>query len=522
MRAYSSIYGVYMINKINTLLSKINSKDLNNFQNNLVSVATYDNNLDSALNTLYCTFFNKKANNNSFNYNLSKIANAKNPLTAKEKYQILSKFAQLFPTRELLLVVAKTAEEILNEQKNQDLSINENTNPTETPQNLTDQKTPVNIDFEGKPATINETDSKTDETDGYTFVERDGLYDVINSKGETVRKGLSLTAALKTIALTQDEKVEVKDQKSIESTTPSLLEAEPTKEEVKEHETVQEVNTNTGVETEIKEVKEDRADNFSATKFFDMFRKLDENTANKVLEKIREKVSGESGAEAYNFLLKAKDNGWDFVATYKETADGQSEQEVENERKEQSKKLARSIEKIIEEDADLSKMLNYKDYQGKKQEKTASLNKIAEAFTFITETGNFFNLTIDKDYLVEIVNAKKVISQVLDPQDNTDAYLFEYSLKSPIKWSINIDTRLDQLGPLLGKVIIPAQTVLVSLTIELFDEGSGSYNKVNTDLEIPIQELILSPSSIDLNHTDPVSLSDISIWANGKITCDSF
>ena len=510
-----------MVNKISTLLTKINSKDLNNFQNTLISVATYDNNLESALNTLYRTFFNKKANNNSFNYNLSKIANAKNPLTAKEKYQILSKFAQLFPNRELLLVVAKTAEEILNEQNNQELTINENTDATDTPQNLTDQKTPVKVDFEGNPATINETDSTTDETDGYTFVERDGLYDIINSKGKVVKSGLSLTAALKTIALTQDEKVEVKDEKSIESTTPSLLEAEPTQEKVKEHETVQKVNNNTGVETEVKDIKEDRADNFSATKFFDMFRKLDENTANMVLEKIREQVSGEAGAEAYNFLLKAKDNGWDFVATYKQTADGQSEKEVENERKEQSKKLARSIEKIIEEDEELSKMLNYKDYQGKKQEKTASLNKKANAFNFNTDTGKFFNISISRDYLVELVNANKLLNFSLDPSDNTDAYLFDYSLKAPIKWSIDIITS-ENWGPLLGKITIPSQNILIDLNIELYDQASDSYKQTNTTLEVPIQEVVFSPSSLELSNTNPISLNNLIIESSDSVSTNSF
>ena len=99
-----------------------------------------------------------------------------------------------------------------------------------------------------------------------------------------------------------------------------------------------------------------------------MFRKLDDKEANEVLEDIREKVSGEAGAEAYNFLLKAKENGWDFSKTYKQTADGQSEKDFETERKEQSKKLARTIEKLIEEDANLSQKLNYKDYMAKKEE----------------------------------------------------------------------------------------------------------------------------------------------------------
>lgn len=509
-----------MVNKINTLLSKINSKDLNNFQNTLISVATYENNLDSVLNTLYHTFFNKKANNNSFNYNLSKIANAENPLTAKEKYQILSKFAQLFPSRELLLIVAKTAEEILKEQNNQDLTINENTDATDTPQNLTDQKAPVNIDFEGKPATINETDSTTDETDGYTFAERDGLYDVINSKGEAIEKGLSLTAALKVIALTQDEKVEVKDQKSIESTTPSLLEAEPTQEKVKEHETVQEVNNNTGVETEVKEVKEDRADNFSATKFFDMFRKLDENTVNEALEKIREKVSGEAGAEAYNFLLKAKDNGWDFVATYKETADGQSEQEVENERKEKSKQLARSIEKIIEEDAELSKMLNYKDYQGKKDNKTASLQRKAYLDEgdphFITDTGDKFNLSINTKFLVNLINESKKVPTSLNPEDDT--YELEYTLANPINWGLSIYG--NKFGWDSVSVEVPEQNISVDVVVRVYKNTEDSdTDNFDLTLSIPIKDIKVSDFNI---KGGGIYLMDLYIDENGKAYTESF
>ncbi len=522
MRAYSSFYGVYMVNKINTLLTKINSEDLNNFQNTLISVATYDNNLESVLNTLYHTFFNKKANNNSFNYNLSKIANAKNPLTAKEKYQILSKFAQLFPTRELLLVVAKTAEEILNEQNNQELTINENTDVTDTPQNLTDQKTPVKVDFEGNSATINETDSTTDETDGYTFAERDGLYDVINSKGEVVKSGLSLTAALKTIALTQDEKVEVKDEKSIESTTPSLLEAEPTQEKVKEHETVQEVNNNTGVETEVKNVKEDRADNFSATKFFDMFRKLDENTANTVLEKIREQVSGEAGAEAYNFLLKAKDNGWDFVATYKQTADGQSEQEVENERKEQSKKLARSIEKIIEEDEELSKMLNYKDYQSKKDNKTASLQRKAYLDSgdphFITDTGEKFNLSINNKYLVNLINESKKVPTTLNPEDEINQYELEYTLANPINWGLSIYG--NKFGWESVSVEVPEQNISVDVVVKVY-KNTEDLDTDNFDLtlSIPIKDIKVSDFNI---KGGGIYLMDLYIDEDGKGYTESF
>lgn len=502
--------------KVKTMVEKIDSTDYNKSLNSITSIASFGKISEkSLLKSLYTLFFDKNYDNkNSMYINLSKISAVKNNLTFNQQFSILSKIAEIYPDHTFLLKLAKFGQEgFLNDQ------------PTITPQ--TDQKNPVNIDLEGNPSEINDTDDQvapepTNQVNGYTLEEKDGLYRVVNDKDATIKEGLTLEAALKTIALSEEDKVELKDEQNLEQTPASSLESEPTAKDTKEHKNIQEVNVNTGVDTEVEQKPADRANDFSSRDFFDMFRKLDENTANTVLEKIREKVSGETGAEAYNFLLKVKDNNWDFTATYKETAEGQSKQEVESERKEQSKKLARSIEKIIEEDAELSKMLGYKDYEAKKQEKTASLNKIAEAFTFITETGNFFNLEIDKDYLVELVNAKKVLSSALDPQDNTDAYLFEYSLKSPIKWSINIDTGSDQLGPLLGKVIIPAQTVLVSLTIELFDEGSGSYNKVNTDLEIPIQELILSPSSVNLNNTDPVSLSDISIWANGKITCDSF
>ena len=508
-----------MVNKINTLLTKINSEDFNNFNNTLISVATYDNNLENTLNTLYRTFFNKKANNNSFNYNLSKIANAKNPLTAKEKHLILSKFAQLFPSRELLLVVAESAQNLLKEKENQDLTINENTDATNTPQSLTDQNKPVNIDFEGSPAVINETDGGTE---GYTFAERDGLYDVIDSKGEVVKSGLSLTAALKTIALTQDEKVEIKDQKDVESTTPSLLEAEPTQEKVKEHETVQEVNTNTGVETEVKNTKEDRADNFSATKFFDMFRKLDENTANMVLEKIREQVSGEAGAEAYNFLLKAKDNGWDFVATYKQTADGQSEQEVENERKEQSKKLARSIEKIIEEDEELSKMLNYKDYQSKKDNKTASLQRKAYLDSgdphFITDTGDKFNLSINSKYLVNLINESKKVPTTLNPEDEINQYELEYTLANPINWGLSIYG--NKFGWESISVEVPEQNISVDVVVKVYKNMEDSdTDNFDLTLSIPIKDIKVSDFNI---KGGGIYLMDLYIDEDGKAYTESF
>ena len=506
-----------MVNKINTLLTKINSEDFNNFNNTLISIATYDNNLESTLNTLYHTFFNKKANNNSFNYNLSKIANAKNPLTAKEKHLILSKFAQLFPSRELLLVVAESAQNLLKEKENQDLTINENTDATNTPQSLTDQNKPVNIDFEGSPAVINETDG---DTEGYTFAERDGLYDVIDSKGEVVKSGLSLTAALKTIALTQDEKVEIKDQKDVESTTPSLLEAEPTQEKVKEHETVQEVNTNTGVETEVKETKEDRADNFSATKFFDMFRKLDENTANMALEKIREQVSGEAGAEAYNFLLKAKNNGWDFTETYKQTADGQSEQEVENERKEQSKKLARSIEKIIEEDAELSKMLGYKDYEAKKQDKTASLKKkaLSDGDLFFESPTKDFKLFIDQKYLFNLINNQHALDFTLDPEDNSGKVDYTCQLDKPIKWGIRVFSMT--FGYDLGSVEIPEQDISVYVELSIYDEEKDDTTEYGVYVTVPLKEYTESDFTIKSHST--FGLFDLMINEDGSLYTDSF
>ena len=191
-----------------------------------------------------------------------------------------------------------------------------------------------------------------------------------------------------------------------------------------------------------------------------MFRKLDDKEANEVLEDIREKVSGEAGAEAYNFLLKAKENGWDFSKTYKQTADGQSESDFESERKEQSKKLARTIEKLIEEDAELSQKLNYKDYMAKKENKTASLNVEAdgnlEPFHFITNTNKGLNFWANSDYLVDLVNKSGKANFELTREN-----ILDWRLKSDIHWDLKIDANLYGINKFYASVPDQVITVLV-------------------------------------------------------------
>ena len=137
----------------------------------------------------------------------------------------------------------------------QDLTIGENTDAGEpNPVGLTDQQNiPVKVDFEGNPSVENATDGGTEETlplernvqGSLTFVEKDGLYDVVNEKGATIKSGLKLTAALKLIALTEQDKVELKDQKDLESTEVSVDERGAA--EKNDHKDLQEVNVNTGV-----------------------------------------------------------------------------------------------------------------------------------------------------------------------------------------------------------------------------------------------------------------------------------
>ena len=143
----------------------------------------------------------------------------------------------------------------------QALTIGENTEADEpNPVGLTDQQNiPVKVDFEGKPSVENATDGGTEETlplernvqGSLTFVEKDGLYDVINEKGATIKSGLNLTAALNLIALTEEDKVELKDQKDLESTEVSVDERGAA--EKNDHKDLQEVNVNTGVETKVEE-----------------------------------------------------------------------------------------------------------------------------------------------------------------------------------------------------------------------------------------------------------------------------
>ena len=500
--------------KVKTMVEKIDSADYNKSLNSITSIASFGKVSEkSLLKSLYTLFFDKNYDNkNSMYINLSKISTVKNNLTFNQQFNILSKIAEIYPDHTFLLKLAKFGQEgFLNDQ------------PTITPQ--TDQKNPVNIDLEGNPSEINDTDDQvapepTNQVNGYTLEEKDGLYRVVNDKDATIKEGLTLEAALKTIALSEEDKVELKDEQELEKTPASSLESEPTAKETKEHKNVQEVNVNTGVETKIEEKPEDRANDFSSRDFFDMFRKLDENTANTVLEKIREKVSGETGAEAYNFLLKVKDNNWDFTATYKETAEGQSKQEVESERKEQSKKLARSIEKIIEEDAELSKMLGYKDYEAKKQDKTASLKKqaLSEGDLFFNTPTKDFKLYIDQKYLFNLINDSHKLEITLNPEDKTGTYEYNCTLETPIKWGINIFS--EKFGYDLSSVEIPDQDISVDVELSIYDEEKDDTTEYRVSVIIPLKEYTQRDFTIKSNST--FGLFDLTINEDGSLYTESF
>lgn len=502
--------------KVKTMVEKIDSTDYNKSLNSITSIASFGKVSEkSLLKSLYTLFFDKNYDNkNSMYINLSKISAVKNNLTFNQQFNILSKIAEIYPDHTFLLKLAKFGQEgFLNDQ------------PTITPQ--TDQKNPVNIDLEGNPSEINDTDDQvapepTNQVNGYTLEEKDGLYRVVNDKDATIKEGLTLEAALKTIALSEEDKVELKDEQELEKTPASSLESEPTAKETKEHKNVQEVNVNTGVETKVEEKPEDRANDFSSRDFFDMFRKLDENTANTVLEKIREKVSGETGAEAYNFLLKVKDNNWDFTATYKETADGQSKQEVESERKEQSKKLARSIEKIIEEDAELSKMLGYKDYQSKKGDKTASLQRKAYLDSgdphFITDTGEKFNLTIDTTFLVNLINETKKVTTALTPEGYGEQYELEYTLANPINWGLSIYG--NKFGWESMSIEIPEQNITVSAIVKVYKSAEDSETEdFDLTLSIPIKDVYVRDFTL---NGGGIYLMDLYIDESGTAHTESF
>lgn len=500
--------------KVKTMVEKIDSTDYNKSLNSITSIASFGKVSEkSLLKSLYTLFFDKNYDNkNSMYINLSKISAVKNNLTFNQQFNILSKIAEIYPDHTFLLKLAKFGQEgFLNDQ------------PTITPQ--TDQKNPVNIDLEGNPSEINDTDDQvapepTNQVNGYTLEEKDGLYRVVNDKDATIKEGLTLEAALKVIALSEEDKVELKDEQELEKTPASSLESEPTAEETKEHKNVQEVNVNTGVETKVEEKPEDRANDFSSRDFFDMFRKLDENTANTVLEKIREKVSGETGAEAYNFLLKVKDNNWDFTATYKETADGQSKQEVESERKEQSKKLARSIEKIIEEDAELSKMLGYKDYEAKKQDKTASLKvkALSEGDLFFNTPTKDFKLYINQKYLFNLINDGHKLEITLNPEDKTGRYEYNCTLETPIKWGINIFS--EKFGYDLSSVEIPDQDISVDVELSIYDEEKDDTTEYRVSVIIPLKEYIQRDFTIKSNST--FGLFDLTINEDGSLYTESF
>ena len=569
--------------EIDSLLSKISSRDFNKFFNSLSIVASFGKkaNKESLLKTVYDVFFGKYDDKNSFYININKIASTKEPLSLVEKYYTLKKFASLgfdldneinttgkalfdscekgiapkeynysylenfgvcahscndfficepfnhnpLPFKIKASIVEKTAKVTAENDKdalfegkvqpfNQDLGIAENTNPAlPNPQELTDQETPVNVDYEGTPSVENENDGGQEETlplernvhAGLTFVEKDGLYDVIDCKGAEVKKGLKLEAALNLIALTEDEKVDIKDQKELEETFMDASDERGAKEK-REHKDLQEVGANTGVETEVKE-KEDRASNFSSVDFFDMFRKLDENTANEVLEKIREKVSGESGAEAYNFLLKVKDNNWDFSKTYKETADGQSESEFESERKEQSKKLARTIEKVIEEDAELSQMLNYKDYMNKKENKTASLNVKATVVDDLTFTADVSDLEVelnfDKDQYANVF--EKLKEKYPELVNARDLEIYDVNGSGSIKWGLDIEAKSWGLQTL--KLVAFPATITLFFNIHYFETEEDEINSDDTD----------GIFKLDLNLTDIDVDTDFSLGSSSDV-----
>lgn len=400
-------------------------------------------------------------------------------------------------------------------EDNQDLTIGENTDAGEpNPQSLTDQPNiPVKVDFEGNPVTENATDGGTEETlplernvqGSLTFVEKDGLYDVVNEKGATIKKGLKLTAALKLIALTEEDKVELKDQKELENTSVSVDERGA--KEKNDHKDLQEVNVTTGVETKVKET-EDRADHFSSVDFFDMFRKLDDKEANEVLEDIREKVSGEAGAEAYNFLLKAKENGWDFSKTYKQTADGQSESDFESERKEQSKKLARTIEKLIEEDAELSQKLNYKDYKIKKENKTASLKKKADMIDDLTFEADMSDIQIEMGYGFSYDN-KEIFAKLKEkyPQlaNALEPEIYETTGYGTIKWGLDIEARNWGLHTLKLRAF-PAKITL-RFDIHYFENEQDKENSDDTS----------GYFELDFNLTDVDIESEFNLGSNNDL-----
>lgn len=437
-----------------------------------------------------------------------------NPLPFKIKANVAEKAAK---------VPAENDKDALFEGKvqpfedNQDLTIGENTDASEpNPQSLTDQPNiPVKVDFEGNPATENATDGGTEETlplernvqGSLTFVEKDGLYDVVNEKGATIKKGLKLTAALKIIALTEEDKVELKDQKELENTSVSVDERGV--KEKNDHKDLQEVNVTTGVETKVKET-EDRADHFSSVDFFDMFRKLDDKEANEVLEDIREKVSGEAGAEAYNFLLKAKENGWDFSKTYKQTADGQSESDFESERKEQSKKLARTIEKLIEEDAELSQKLNYKDYKIKKENKTASLKKKADMTDALTFEADMSDIEIEMGYGFSYgYDNKEIFAKLKEkyPQlvNALEPEIYETTGYGTIKWGLDIEAREWGLHTLKLRAF-PAKITL-RFDIHYFENEQDKENSDDTN----------GYFELDFNLTDVDIESEFNLGSNNDL-----
>ena len=237
-----------------------------------------------------------------------------------------------------------------------------------------------------------------------------------------------------------------------------------------------------------------------------MFRKLDDKEANEVLEDIREKVSGEAGAEAYNFLLKAKENGWDFSKTYKQTADGQSEKDFETERKEQSKKLARTIEKLIEEDAELSQKLNYKDYMAKKENKTASLKKKADMIDALTFTADLSDIDIEIGYGVDKNELFAKLKEKYPELANAlDLEIYETKGYGSINWGLDIEARNWGLHT-LKLTAFPAKITL-AFDIHYFENEEDMNNSDDTS----------GTFELDFNLTDINIESNFNLGSNNDL-----